>query len=433
MDYLDNFKRNIVPFTLSRLLPYLSIAVIIVLQAHKAFSDLSMLAYLLATYAVPVSIISMSIAIIGNFVALNKGDFEKNSRLFRASLSASMVLAIATTAVCLLIHVYWIGDSTISSIDKVKLGNLSFIYLLSTPLLVINTFLFFFNEAYKKASSSTRIESISAAFSFIFVFAAYAFSEDDKFCYFAVASIVVCEALTLFMYVLLSINRGFKFKLAFDPSIFKEIAVVGLPVALGLGVQKIFFLLLTERLIRIDNDLVSMLSVSMSIVGFLLIPASAFSQLHSLHVGRNYRGLARYNGIGILYLICISIFSFAPFVLFSNFFYEVFGGNEKLADNNLTLAITCFLFSSALTAFSMSQLRAVKDTLIPQVLIGSLMLLVLYPIFASSYFDDSGLPDFLYAESVALFVCCIILHFRTIYLGRSILATPEDKALLAYR
>ncbi|MGH8601355.1 MAG: hypothetical protein ACREXR_00790 [Gammaproteobacteria bacterium] len=426
MDYFRNFRENIAPFTISRLLPYLSITITIALQAHKNFSDLPMLAYLLATYAVPVSIISMSIAIIGNFVALNKGSFEKNNLLFRTGFTASLILAAITTAACLLVHLYWVSDSGIYGVDAAKLKSMSFIYIASTPFLVINTFLFFFNEAYKKASSSTRIESISAAASFIFVFAAYALSEDNNFCYFSIASIVVCEILTLGMYAFLSKKRRFTFTISFNIHLFKKIAAVGVPISFGLGGQKIFFFLMTERLIRISPDLVSMLSVTMSIVGFLLIPTSAFSQLHSLYISRNTRSLSMYNKVGMLYLAIISIVTIAPFVLFSGVFYEVFGGTEPLATQKLTVAVTFFLVTSGLIAFGMSQLRAIKDTLTPQVIMNSLMLLILYPVFISSYFDNADLADFLLAESVALFLGYVFLHIRTTYLGKKLSTTAES-------
>lgn len=74
MDYWHNLKSNFPAFIANRLIPYLGITCILTVQAHQNFLDLSILAYVLATYAVPVSILSMLLAVTGNLVVSNGGD-----------------------------------------------------------------------------------------------------------------------------------------------------------------------------------------------------------------------------------------------------------------------------------------------------------------------------------------------------------------------
>jgi len=418
MDYHQNLRKNLAAFIASRLIPYLGITVILVFQAHQSFSELSVLAYVLATYAVPVSLLSMLLAVVGNLVALNGSDFIKNQILFRSSLTVAITLAACVFILCLAIHTLWITRLTINTVSTLTPTSVSQIYLLSTPLLVINTFLFYFNEAYSKARSCARIKITATLSAVGLTLATFMTSRSEHFIYFAGLFFVLLELLTLIMYVHLSKDRGLSFKPLLSLSVFKNILAMGLPVALGLGIQKVYFLLLTNRLVRIDSDMVSMLSVSMSIVGLLLIPVAAFSQLHSLYVGNNTRALLSYNRRGSVYLCAFMAVLGGLFYRFSDYFYRFFASEYAVIPAELPLAVTVLFLATALINFSMGQLRAIRDTLIPQAIAGVVLLVGLYPLIAGHAFDDAGLATFLYAEASALVVCYALLQYRTQRLGR---------------
>ena len=418
MDYQQTLKKNLIAFITSRLTPYLGITLILTFQAHQNFSDLAVLAYLLATYSVPASLLAMLLAVVGNLVALNGSEFGKNQTLFRSGFTIAAALAACVFIICLTIHSLWITRLSINTANPLMPTSVSQIYLLSTPLLVINTFLFFFNEAYFQATSSSRIK-IKATLSAIGLTLLTFFISDSKhFIYFAALFFVLLELLTLIMYVRLSKKRGLSFKPLLSLSVFKDILAMGIPVAVGLGIQKVYFLLFTDRLIRIDSEMVSLLSVSMSIIGLLLIPVSAFSQLHSLHIGHNIQALLRYNRKGSVFLCALMAGPGGLFYLFSDYFYRFFASEYTAIPTELPLAVTVLFLATALINFSMGQLRAIKDTLVPQAIAGTVLLVGLYPLIASHAFDDAGLATFLYAEASALVVCYALLQYRTQRLGR---------------
>lgn len=418
MDYHQNLRKNLAAFIASRLIPYLGITFVLVLQAHESFSDLSLLAYVLATYAVPVSLLSMLLAVVGNLVALNGDDFAKHQRLFRSGLAVGSVLAVCVLLICLSIHFLWINRINLHTVDPIKLGHISQIYIFSTPFLLINMFLFFFNEAYSRASSSALIKLSATAGALLLSLIAFWLSRRTPFVYFAATFFVLLEITTLVLYGRLSKNRGFRLRPLFSPAIFKDILAMGIPVAFGLGIQKFYFLLFTDRLIRMDSEMVSILSVSMSIIGLLVIPVAAFSQLHSLYIGSDTRSLLAYNRTGSTYLSGLMAGLAGLFLLFSDNFYQFFASDHRLIPAELPLAVAGLFLATALINFSMGQLRALKDTLVPQAIIGAVLLLGLYPLIVSTFFDGASLSAFLYAEASALVVCYCLLQHRTYRLGR---------------
>lgn len=328
------------------------------------------------------------------------------------------MLALAVVLVCLAIHWLWITRMKIPTVDPLKLKNLSLLYLCSAPLLVINTFLFFFHEAYCRAASSAQIKLLATTASLVVTLSVFWASGSHNFIYFSGGFFVLLEALTLFLYRRLSRKRSLSFRPLLSVPVIKDILALGIPAACGLGIQKLYFLLFSDRLIRIDSERVSVLSVSMSIIGLLVIPVAAFSQLHSLYIGSKTRALLSYNRTGSACLLILVVGLAGLFLLFNDEFFRFFANDQSLIPKELPPAVVALFLATALINFSMGQLRALKDTLVPQAIIGAALLLGLYPLIASQIFDGASLSAFLYAEAAALLGCYVALQYRTHQVGR---------------
>ena len=395
MGYEVFMRRTFFPFTTSRLMPYCGITFLLALVAHNRASDLELIAYVLAIYSVLSVTASMMLAATGNLVAEYLDNTQEKALLFRGGFSIVLLLALVSLGVGLLmvsLMAYLPG----ALIDVDKIQWLAVIYVAAIPLLVINNFLQFYHEACGEARACSKIKAGSTVLSLFYLAVTYYAAGGESFIDWAMGYFFCGELLLLLGLLKLSCRRHLSFCPRYCARTARNILTLGLPIALGLAGQKLYFYLLNEKLAMVLPALLAQLSVCMSGLGLLMIPIIAYCQAHSLYVS-SYRqnrsilylkGLLGVCGLVVLLLSLLSVTG--------KFLFYWLGSNIIPFDGMTFITLACLLGSGSVLSLSTSHLRGLRDTLAPQMMMNIIMLSILIPII---YFVRVKEPDvhFFYA------------------------------------
>lgn len=411
MGYEVYMKRTFIPFTTSRLMPYCGITVLLAVVAHNRASDLELIAYVLAIYSVLSVTASMMLAATGNLVAEHSDNTQEKALLFRGGFSIVLLLALVSLALGLLI-VSLMVHLPGAQIGVSKIQGLAAIYVAAIPLLVINTFLQFYHEACGEAHACSKLKAGSTVLSLCYIAVAYSVADAEGFIDWAMGYFFCGELLLLLGLLKLSCQRGLSFCPRYCALTARNILTLGLPIALGLAGQKLYFYLLNEKLAMVLPALLAQLSVCMSGLGLLMIPIIAYCQAHSLYVS-SYRqnrsilylkGLLGVCGLVVLLLSLLSVTG--KFI-----FYWL--GRNIIPFNGMTfITLACLLGSGSVLSLSTSHLRGLRDTLAPQMMMNIIMLSILIPII---YFVRVSEPDvhfYLRLQSAGLLAGFLFLQLR---------------------
>lgn len=411
MGYEVYMKRTFVPFTASRLMPYCGITVLLAVVAHNRASDLELIAYVLAIYSVLSVTASMMLAATGNLVAEHSDNAQEKALLFRGGFSIVLLLALVSLALGLLIVLLMVHLPG-AQIDVSKIQWLAAIYVGAIPLLVINTFLQFYHEACGEARACSKLKAGSTVLSLCYIAVAYSVAGAEEFTGWAMGYFFCGELLLLLGLLTLSCRRGLSFCPRYCALTARNILTLGLPIALGLAGQKLYFYLLNEKLAMVLPALLAQLSVCMSGLGLLMIPIIAYCQAHSLYVS-SYRqnrsilylkGLLGVCGLVVLLLSLLSVTG--------KFLFYWLGSNIIPFDGMTFITLACLLGSGSVLSLSTSHLRGLRDTLAPQMMMNIIMLSILIPII---YFVRVKEPDvhfYLRLQSAGLLAGFLFLQLR---------------------
>ncbi|WP_027710543.1 hypothetical protein [Dickeya chrysanthemi] len=404
-DYFLNFYKKIFPFCTSRFSPYIGFMIITIVMARYNREELAVFSYFTAFFALPVTILSMPLAMIGNLVVSGQRDGESGGAIFLSGIPLGIVLSISG------FFISWvIGALFLNSYDKESYQ----IYIYCVPLLIFNNYLFFFIESFLSSGFIAKIKVFFSLISSFFI-ALIAFYLNDIKAIYVFVSFLFMEVSFLFFYVGIIFYKKINWNVK-DVNYKRtssQLIKFGSPIAIGLAGQKLVYFLLTQRLMGINPLHVSDLSVVMSVVGLIGIPVGAFSQIHSLFVSE--RKLSeQYNlfKVGVFFILSICFIIMLLFSIFGKEILMLYGNNPLL--NNTTVYVSIFLLfiTSSYMQLGMSHLRAINDTLIPQGIANIVLIIFFLPIIWMPSFNNMAVSGFIIVQSSCLFIICVFLFFR---------------------
>jgi hypothetical protein len=417
LNYNQSIKKSLPAFILGRMIPTLGISAVFLLMAHKSSDDLAVFAYVLAVASVISGFFTMILAMVGNKTASLAGSPSEQHDVFTGGLTLALCLGALACLTCLLVTYLISGADGIRQMNPQTFWTLSLIYIASTPLLVINSFLQLFLEATGKASGYANTRTTITVCCSGLLATLFVIVSAEDFTYWAMAYFFVTELLTLIFLIRLSGNQRYvSWTQAKEHSAY--FLRTGIPIAAGMSGQKLYFYLLTERLARLDAHLVAQLSVFMTVVGLLIIPSVAFAQLHSLQVSRQIECSREYFRTGLAWLLGGSLLISLVVYCVGEYVFLFIGGSVIDYSARLALTLIMFLVSSSLLGLAFGHLRALSETFVPQLVINVIMLALLIPAIYAVEFDAPDLADFLMLQSAAAFVGFIVLGFRIMAVHR---------------
>ncbi|MFA0999020.1 MULTISPECIES: hypothetical protein [Pseudomonas syringae group] len=418
--YTQNLKKNLWNFIVSRLFPFFGISIAAALLAHKNINDLPLFAYVLAIYSVVSTVFSMPLAAIGNIFHYKKNKLSPQV-IFEDGFKIALIFAICAFFVAGLV-LFLLSGPGFKNIDEGKFYSLSIIYIPAIPLLVINTYLHIFHESTDGSYFCARIKRCCILIGCATLVLAFFITKSESFLYFAVGYFSLVEMLILGFLIKLSKRQGYFFVIKKQTKIFHDVVSLGFPIAAGLAGQKIYYYLLNEKLLSIDSSLAGDLSICMSVIGCLTIPLIAFSQMHSVYTSKNISVENNIYRKGLfsctVLVLLISVF----LCLAGKPLFYIFGDSSLEFSWIAFLVIVFSITSSGYFMLTTSHLRAMSDTLTPQVVINFVMLAILIPVIYLSGFDDASVYVFISLQAIAVLVVTFILQFRILYLNRMILS-----------
>jgi hypothetical protein len=417
LNYNQSIKKSLPAFILGRMIPTLGISAVFLLMAHKSSDDLAVFAYVLAVASVISGFFTMILAMVGNKTASLAGSPSEQRDVFTGGLTLALCLGALACLTCLLVTYLISGADGTRQMNPQTFWTLSLIYIASTPLLVINSFLQLFLEATGKASGYANARSSITLCCSGLLAGLFVILSSEDFTYGAMAYFFVTELLTLIFLIRLSGNQRYvSWTQAKEHSAY--FLRTGIPIAAGMSGQKLYFYLLTERLARLDAHLVAELSVFMTVVGLLIIPSVAFAQVHSLQVSRHIECAKAYFRAGLAWLLGGSLLISVVVYFVGEYVFLFVGGAVIDYSARLALTLVMFLVSSSLLGLAFGHLRALSETFVPQLVINVIMLALLIPAIYAVEFDAPDLADFLMLQSAAAFLGFIVLGFRIMAVHR---------------
>ncbi|RMU23283.1 hypothetical protein [Pseudomonas savastanoi] len=416
LPYTRNLKKNLWNFTISRLFPFFGISIAAALLAHKNIDDLPVFAYVLAIFSVVSTVFSMPLAAIGN-IFHNKKKSLSAQEIFEDGFKIALVFSISSLVIAAII-IFFLSNTYSNGVSGHKLNLMSVCYVLAVPLLVINTFLHIFHESSDGSSSCAKIKRKYTLLGCLILLISYFFIPKEFFLYFAIGYFPIVETFILISLVLLSKELGYIFFIKKGSKIFHDILVLGFPIAAGLAGQKVYYYLLNEKLLSIKASLAGDLSICMSVIGCLLIPITAFSQMHSVYASKNKSVEEKIYTQGIVTCtILVAVISVALFIFGKPLFY-IFGDGSLEFSKNTFFVVTLSIASSAYFMLTTSHLRSMNDTLTPQIIINVVMLAVLIPLIYFGVSNDASVYVFITMQATTVLIVTALLQFRVFTLNK---------------
>ena len=156
----------------------------------------------------------------------------------------------------------------------------------------------------------------------------------------------------------------------------------------------------------------------MTVIGLLIIPSLAFSQIHSLEVSRQIKKSAKFYRAGLSWIIGMMLLSGVIMYFCADYVFLAVGGSVTDYTTKLYFTLLIFLTCSSLLSLTIAHLRARGETFIPQLSINAIMLLILTPTLYSLPFNTADLETFLLLQSAAAGAGFLLLNARIYFVHR---------------
>ena len=411
MTYHAFMRASLPAFTLSRIIPWFGVSLALSLIAHKSPSDLAVFSYVLALFSVVSALLPMLLATFGNVTSsLSRNDSAKRD-FFTAGFTIAVFLAVISGLLCLGVFLCALNFSSMRNIDMQTFKMLSLIYIPAVPLLSLNLFLQLFHEASGKSSECSRIKTFVTLVGALGLLMMYECSTSELLTYGAMAYFLITELAVLIC--LLKLSRPYKhFSFREAKNTANSLLTQGLPIAIGLGGQKLYFYLIIEHLATTNTTLVAQFSLFMSIIGIVTIPAMELSQVHSLHTSQHATAAAENYRLGLSWL-AVLVVSISVLLLFTG--RALFALISSAVINytpGFYSAAVFFLATSACLGLALAHLRARDDTSAPQFIINMLMLGGVMPFIYGIAWQDQSVTTLINLQGAAMLMGFLILHRR---------------------
>ena len=417
MTYHAFMRASLPAFTLSRIVPWFGVSLALSLIAHRSPGDLAVFSYVLALFSVVSALLPMLLATSGNVTSSLSHNETARGDFFTAGFTIALFIAVISGLLCLGVFLCALNLSSMRNIDMQAFKILSLIYIPAVPLLSLNLFLQLFHEASGKSSGCSRIKTFVTLVGTLGLLIMYECSTSKLFTYGAMAYFFITELAVLIC--LLKLSRPYKhFSFREAKNTASSLLTQGLPIAIGLGGQKLYFYLTIERLATADTALVAQFSLFMSIVGIVTIPAMALSQIHSLHTSQHATASAENYRLGLSWLVALIVgISFLLSFAGRAFFTFISGAVINYTPGFYSAAVF-FFTTSACLGLALAHLRARNDTSAPQLIINMLMLGGVIPLVYGISWQDQNVTTLIYLQSAAMLMAFLILHRRVLKIHR---------------
>ncbi|WP_426116713.1 hypothetical protein [Pseudomonas sp. DSP3-2-2] len=417
MTYHAFMKASLPAFTISRIIPWFGVSLALSLIAHRSPSDLAVFSYVLALFSVVSALLPMLLATSGNVTSSLSHNETARCDFFTAGFTIALFIAVISGLLCLGVFLCALNLSSMRNIDMQSLKILSLIYIPAVPLLSLNLFLQLFHEASGKSSECSRIKTFVTLVGTLGLLIMYECSTSELFTYGAMAYFLVTELAVLIC--LLKLSRPYKhFSFREAKNTASSLLAQGIPIAIGLGGQKLYFYLTIERLATTNTTLVAQFSLFMSIIGIVTIPALALSQIHSLHTSQHAAGSAENYRFGLSWLAGLVMgISFLLFFTGRALFTFISGAVINYTPGFYSAAVF-FLATSAFSGLALAHLRARNDTSTPQFIINMLMLGGVIPLVYGISWQDQSVTTLINLQGAAMLMGFLILHRRVLKIHR---------------
>lgn len=410
MTYSTFMMASLPSFVIIRAIPVLGISFLFSLIAYKNPDDLAIIFYAVAFFSVIAATISMLLATVSNRVANIAKHPEKMDAFFSGGFTLSLLLGLAACVLCGVTLAVVLGLPSANALGSEALLGLSIIYIPAATLLPINVFLQSFSEASGKARQSAKLKLLITTISTVYLIICFYCCPADRYKYYAMSYFLLTELLTLI--ALLNLNKHLKyFSINEAKSMSRPLLNQGAPVAAGTAGQKICFFLIIERLATANVTLNKELSITMSIITLMTLPSLALSQLHSIRVSSTFhKGRQNYN-TGLAWAAALSLATALSILWGGDMIFALYSNHAVSHDSALAWSMATLMGSSTFLALATGHLRALNQTLAPQ-LINTLMLGGLIPIVYAVSWQDEKVTLLLHLQALALALAFFILHRR---------------------
>ncbi|MBF8224528.1 hypothetical protein [Halomonas sp. 328] len=420
-DYLQFILPKIVPYTVSRAAPFLSTVSVTLFLANVDFSSLSVFGYLLSIFVIASTVLTMSLAMVGNVSISSNNSASGQQVLLMSSLALAMILVPLSILSNYIIYDVFVDVSGFSDGMVETAETAVFVYLLGTFFSGVGLPIFYFLEARGKQKSLYKVKVISLFITLAMLSYYFIGTPVEPLVWAFICMLVADVFFLLSMLCILFSKRGecFDFRgFNFDVKVAQKIFLLGWPVAVGLAVQKGLYYLINERALSINADYVGLLSIFGSLATFFLIPIISFAQANSLYVSKQRAAGCSIVKLGESSLVLLSVItvSCALCAISFPFLFEVFNlrGAALVPGSLFLISLFLFIFSSGLLTFLTSALRGLEDTLTPQLVINCIMMVVFVPVVWLSAFDQAEFQTIVNLQSLFLMACALILAARYI-------------------
>ncbi|MBA1244863.1 hypothetical protein [Pseudomonas japonica] len=403
--YVDFYLENIFKFCANRFLPYIGLTFAGILLAHKNIDEFSFFSYISSAFIFPATIATFIFYAIGNLPP--PSSTEHRQRVFNSSFAAAITLSGISCLVCTGI-LYASSAQLAAYASDYQTSRLSWFYIAYTFFYIINGFFNSYFEAWLKDKTSTTGRTLG--FTFLVVVSSFGYFQWESLNYSTkLAELMLgCAVFESAYYLSRCLRLGLLSK-SFEYKIISDLLRIGAPMGIGLAFQRLAILLVNARLLLIDKDFVSLYSIAMSIVSLLLIPASAFAQIHTIYVTRNK---AIKLGFHPIVLLAINL---APAVFLIMYFGDAilpfYGLPPGLAGqvSEASHGTALILGSTAPLMLITAHLRAKGSSLRPQILINISVYCIYIPIIFSGALDNRPPTSLLFAYAITFLICMVSL------------------------
>ena len=417
MNYSQSILKTLPSFILSRFISLGGISLVFVLVAHKTPEHLALFSYVVALLSVISTVLPLFLATAGNEAASLMAKPADLHSFFSGGFTLSLLIGTLTAIVCTLSVQLATETSGVQQWDREAFWSLSALYILATPLIATNTFLYLFYESTGKANWVASIKLKTTLGCSGFLAGSFLLSNAENFKFYAMIYFPLIELSTLFFLTSTPYQRRL-FSIRNAKKIFEPLLRKGVPIAVGMSGQKIYFYLLMERLLRIDNTLPSALSVFMTVAGLSLVLPAALTQLHSFQVSRHLDLSKGFYRTGLIWMAGLLLATTVFFSVTGPFIFYIVGGEVTHYNVPLFFTLIAFIFSNSFLSLAVAHLRARGETLLPQLVINIIMLGLLTPLLYSLEPSRFRVEIFLMLQSAATALGFLLLGVRIAHIHR---------------
>ncbi|TMU78601.1 hypothetical protein FGA82_15275 [Pseudomonas fluorescens] len=412
--YFSFYRENILKFTANRFFPYISMSIIGILLANKNIDEFAFFSYIAAAFIFPATIATFMFMAIGNLTSRHP-----NHGIQEIFISSFLIAAIsATFVICACVTIIYFSSEEVQTLPlHYRATALEFTYLTYIAVYIFTSFFNSFFEAHIKDKTSSKARLINfvpliTSATLIFLIAP---AENSSLA--IVRLMLVCAVIEFAYYLYISLKRDL-WSGHVQPDLCLQLFKLGAPTGIGLSLQRLAFFIVNKKLFLVDRDLVSIFSIAISVVTLMTIPVSAFTQIHSIYITKKPG-----SKLNIDAFILLTASMVMPLMLFAGFGHSIlmiFGvSNDMQAGNTyLTESITSMFLATGLLMLISSHIRALGNTVIPQIVINA----AIYLIYVGSVFyqgvESKTAFSLLSTYSASYFVCFLLLAMYVVHIER---------------